>query len=212
MKKPGFIAAIQISFPFAWVINKVLAFKFQKCLNECQVATSTKTSQLLAPGWNCFTGILFKMWFHLQLSTPSVGSISYNTLREMCLYLITLPKYIPVKGAKRTKQPFPVAILKWAIGLLALYALTKSGFCSNLLDTSKSCVRTSFQGMIQKGYTTDWALSGQEEKKLRTNNSVSILAVWFAYLSMSPGDSNQVTNYKVTHILAIYSAIHYMYQ
>lgn len=124
--------------------------------------------QLLAgiasPGFFSRCGFTYSCLLQVQ------GSISYNTLREMCLYFITLPKYTPVKGASRTKQPFPVAVLKLAICLLALYALTKPGFCSNLLDTSKSCVRTSFQGMVQKGYTTDWVLSGQEEKKLRTNN------------------------------------------
>lgn len=100
------------------------------------------------------------------------GSVSSDMLRKMCFYFITFPKYSLVKGYMEQKEKiaFPTAVLKLVICLLALYALTKYGFCSSLLDTSKSCVQTNFQGMVQKGYTTDRLLSGREAEKLRTNN------------------------------------------
>lgn len=113
------------------------------------------------------------------------GSIGSNTLREMCLYFITFPKYTLVKGyrGKEENSLFPIAGVKFSNlpngsvcmcvlshSVMAIYALTTCGFCSNLLESSKSCVRTSFQGMVQKGYTTDRVLTGQEAKNLRTSN------------------------------------------
>ena len=131
------------------------------------------------------SGFLSRCSFTYSRLLQGQGSIGSNTLREMCLYFITFPKYTLVKGyrGKEENSLFPIAGVKFSNlpnGSVCMCVLSHSShgyLCSDykwllfqLVGVQQKLCQTSFQGMVQKGYTTDRVLTGQEAKNLRTNN------------------------------------------